>query len=65
VQQMTTDDSPVKPSWAEQDSRAFIDYGRYFMPERDEQIKIICARVESPFGSRPLLHSCAFGHLFC
>ena len=34
-----------RPVWDERDSQAFIDYGRYFVPERDEQIAIICDLV--------------------
>lgn len=30
------------PAWGEQDSQRFIDYGRYFIPERERQIEIIC-----------------------
>jgi ubiquinone/menaquinone biosynthesis C-methylase UbiE len=36
-----TQDSPT-PTWSEPDSRLFIDYGRYFIPERELQIQIIC-----------------------
>ena len=35
----------AQPAWDEQDSRAFIDYGRYFVPEREEQIEIICELI--------------------
>jgi tRNA (cmo5U34)-methyltransferase len=28
--------------WDEQDSRNFIDFGRYFVPDRETQIQIIC-----------------------
>lgn len=38
--------------WGEDAARAFIDYGRYFVPEREMQIEIICdliPAVESPF----------------
>ncbi|MEX1108448.1 MAG: hypothetical protein WEC00_06010 [Dongiaceae bacterium] len=37
--------------WSEDDSRLFIDEGRYFVPERELQIETICALippVESP-----------------
>lgn len=30
------------PHWQENDSHLFIDYGRYFVPERETQIQIIC-----------------------
>lgn len=39
---MVTDEPDNKFAWAEQDSQAFIDYGHYFVPEREEQIAIIC-----------------------
>ncbi len=39
---MPADEPSSAPAWAERDSRAFIDYGRYFVPEREEQIAIIC-----------------------
>ncbi len=31
-----------QPGWSEQDSRKFIDYGRYMVPERELQIEILC-----------------------
>ncbi len=39
--------------WRERDSRAFIDLGRYFVPEREYQIRTICALIPphpAPFG---------------
>lgn len=39
--------------WREQDSRAFLDLGRYFVPEREYQIRTICALIPphpAPFG---------------
>ena len=30
-----------KPGWTENLSRTFIDYGRYFVPRRDEQMRVI------------------------
>jgi tRNA (cmo5U34)-methyltransferase len=38
------------PSWSESDSQTFIDYGRYFVPERERQIEAIC-RLIPPFES--------------
>jgi tRNA (cmo5U34)-methyltransferase len=38
--------------WSEQNSQAFLDYGRYFVPERELQIELICDLVrprEQPF----------------
>ena len=37
--------------WQESDSRAFIDYGRYYVPDREVQIQIMCdliPRTEQP-----------------
>lgn len=39
--------------WSEQDSQAFVDFGRYFVPERERQIATICAlipRRDEPFS---------------
>jgi tRNA (cmo5U34)-methyltransferase len=36
-----------KNNWDEEDSRAFLDFGRYFIPERETQIGIICDLVEA------------------
>lgn len=40
------------PQWDEQDSQAFIDFGRYFVPHRELQIATICdliALSDHPF----------------
>ena len=34
--------SPSSVGWSEQDSSIFIDLGHYFVPEREEQVRIIC-----------------------
>lgn len=48
--------------WTEADSRAFLDYGRYFVPERETQIAIICDLV--PRGQPHVLElSCGEGLL--
>ena len=40
--------SPVSPNaWDERVSRLFIDYGRYFVPERERQIEIIASLLPS------------------
>jgi tRNA (cmo5U34)-methyltransferase len=39
---MQADEEARQPAWGEEDSQAFIDYGRYFVPEREEQLAIIC-----------------------
>lgn len=35
---MNTQNPDNQPSWSEETSRLFIDYGRYFVPKRDQQI---------------------------
>ncbi len=32
-------------SWSEEDSENFIDYGRYYVPEREQQIETICSLI--------------------
>ena len=44
--------------WGEDDSRSFLDYGRYFVPERERQIGIIGELIPPPpvgsdGGARP------------
>ena len=39
------------PSWSEANSQTFIDYGRYFVPERERQIDTICRLI--PAGAAP------------
>ena len=33
------------PSWTESNSQTFLDYGRYFVPERERQIEMICGLI--------------------
>jgi hypothetical protein len=45
--------SALPGDWGEDNSRVFIDYGRYFVPEREQQIAILCALVppsDEPFN---------------
>ena len=41
--------------WREQDTRDFLDYGRYFVPDREEQIETIVSLIPPMFGA---------GHIF-
>lgn len=34
-----------KPTWSEEASATFIDYGRYFVPDREQQIQTICQLI--------------------
>ncbi len=55
---MPTDNSTPAPAWDERDSQAFIDYGNYFVPEREEQIAIICALVGAEDAAPRVLELC-------
>ena len=37
--------------WAEEDSEEFIEYGKYFVPEREVQLDVICRLI--PAGQAP------------
>jgi tRNA (cmo5U34)-methyltransferase len=53
---MSTDSSI--PSWAEDDSREFLRYGRFFVPERDIQIEAVCRVIPAPSGPCHLADLC-------
>ena len=55
---MPADQSQAAPAWDERDSQAFIDYGNYFVPEREEQIAIICELVAAGDERRRVLELC-------
>jgi trans-aconitate methyltransferase len=42
------DEAANSAEWDEDSSRLFMDYGRYFVPERELQIKTICDLMEPP-----------------
>jgi tRNA (cmo5U34)-methyltransferase len=44
--------------WEESASRMFIDYGRYFVPERERQIEIICDLMPAVEGAFRVLELC-------
>jgi tRNA (cmo5U34)-methyltransferase len=49
---MNSGDALSSIQWNEEASRTFIDYGRYFVPEREHQIETICALIppnDQPF----------------
>lgn len=41
-------DSVTKPQWEEESSQDFIDYGKYFVPDREIQIDAICEVIPRP-----------------
>jgi tRNA (cmo5U34)-methyltransferase len=56
--------SPLKPAWDETDSRGFLDHGRFFVPEREEQIAAVCALLPDP-GAGHLVDLCCGEGLLC
>lgn len=51
------DDSEV-PAWNEETSQAFLDYGRYFVPERQTQIETLCRLIPDGPGPLQILELC-------
>ncbi len=49
--------SPSKPAWDETDSRGFLDLGRYFVPDREEQVAAVCSLMPEP-GAGLLIDLC-------
>jgi tRNA (cmo5U34)-methyltransferase len=48
-----------KRDWSEDDSRLFIDEGRYFVPERELQIETICAAIPPAPADAHLVELCS------
>jgi tRNA (cmo5U34)-methyltransferase len=44
--------------WGEENSQTFIDYGRYFVPERDHQYWIVCQLIPPISGRFNILELC-------
>lgn len=45
------------PTWSEDDSQQFIDYGQFFVPERERQVATVCALIpphDGPFTALDL-----------
>ena len=50
--------------WQESDSQDFIDYGRYFVPQREVQLQTIADLIPEPVGEAKILElSCGEGLL--
>ncbi len=56
---MTTRPDHRPDGWTEDDSADFIDYGRYFVPERDLQIATICDLVPPADGPFRIVELCS------
>jgi tRNA (cmo5U34)-methyltransferase len=44
--------------WGDEASQTFIDYGRYFVPEREHQFQIICQLIPKVSGTFSILELC-------
>jgi len=55
---MDTGKPTDQPGWSEETSRTFIDYGRYFVPERDYQMRPMVALLSYLDGSCAVLELC-------
>ena len=51
-------DSIIKPRWEEKSSQDFIDYGKYFVPDREIQIDCICEVIPQPSEPACILELC-------
>ncbi|RKU16160.1 hypothetical protein C6500_18505 [Candidatus Poribacteria bacterium] len=51
-------DSDTTPQWEEENSQDFIDYGKYFVPDREIQINCICEVIPPPSGPAYILDLC-------
>ena len=51
-------DSVTKPQWEEESSQDFIDYGKYFVPDREIQIDCICEVIPQPSKPACILDLC-------
>lgn len=51
-------DSIITPQWGEENSQDFIDYGKYFVPDREIQINCICEVIPPPSESVYILDLC-------
>lgn len=52
------DSLELPPAWSEANSQQFIDYGRYFVPAREQQIELLCNLVPPTGGMMQLLELC-------
>lgn len=51
-------DTVITPRWEEENSQDFIDYGKYFVPDREVQIDCICEVIPHPAKPACILDLC-------
>ena len=56
---------PDDTGWTEDDSRHFIDYGAYFVPEREAQIDTICSVIPPASDGAIIVEICCGQGLLC
>lgn len=60
---VSMDETPQR--WQESNSEEFIDYGRYFVPEREIQMETICDLIPAPPPGAHLVELCCGQGLLC
>ncbi|MCJ7733784.1 MAG: hypothetical protein MUP11_04465, partial [Anaerolineales bacterium] len=55
---MNTENPTNQTGWSEETSRIFIDYGNYFVPERDRQMQIMTGLLSHLAGPYVVLELC-------
>src|SRR5262245_61650651 len=55
---MPSEEGRIGGDWGATASQTFIDYGRYFVPEREQQIETICDVVPLREGAFNILELC-------
>src|SRR5262245_32372937 len=55
---MNTDNRANQATWSEETSRIFSNYGRYFVPERDRQMRVMTALLSYLKGPGVVLELC-------
>ncbi|MDX6694301.1 MAG: tRNA (cmo5U34)-methyltransferase [Blastocatellia bacterium] len=55
---MSEPEASMWAEWNEESSKLFIDYGRYFVPEREQQIGVICDLIPPRDESFHILELC-------
>jgi len=58
-------DSAQPEAWTEETSQHFIDYGAYFVPERETQIDTICSVIPPAPDGAPIVEICCGEGLLC
>ncbi|MDQ5824793.1 MAG: class I SAM-dependent methyltransferase [Chloroflexota bacterium] len=55
---MTEETANSEPKWQETDSETFVEYGSYFIPDREVQTDIICSLIPPASGEARMLDLC-------